>query len=326
MTTRHENRLCGTFPAFALVFALTALTACDPQNRRDAESERGSRLYQSAAADYQAGRIDAAIEGFRKTVREEPANAEARFQLACLLHDTKKDMTGAFCAYSEYLSQHPSGDKAALARKRLAMCERELAAILAGKYGLAAGGASGETVKEMHGEIKSAKERAAKAEKELAEAKNRTAALEEERARLLAMIKNEGAESVSASARPDVKEIKDLLDDDGGETAPPSAGDVAALRGEEALELASAASLLAPRSAEDTAALKKAAAEKDAEKKSALAPQRPETYEVREGDTLYKIAMKFYGTIHAWRKIREANKALISTDGRVRAGDTIKLP
>lgn len=326
MTTRHKRRRCGTVSALSLVLALAALTACDPKSRRDAESERGSRLYQSAAADYQAGRIDAAIDGFRKTVRDEPANAEARFQLACLLHDTKRDMVGAFCAYSEYLSQHPGGDKAPLAGRRLAMCERELAAILAEKYRIAAGNVPEEAADAMRGEIKSAKEKAAKAEKELDEAKRRIAALEEERARLLAMIKSEGAETVTASARPDVKEIKDLLDDDGGETAPPSAGDAAALRGEEALELASSASLLAPRSAEETAALRKAAEEKDAGKHSALAPQRPATYEVREGDTLYKIAMKFYGTIQAWRKIREANKALISTDGRVRAGDTIKLP
>ena len=325
MTTRHKKRMCRTV-ALLLPFALSALTGCDPNDRRAAESERGSRLYQAAAADYQAGRIDAAIDGFKKTVREEPSNAEARFQLACLLHDTKKDMAGAFCAYSEYLSQHPDGDKAALAKKRLAMCERELAAILASKYKLTEGKTSDKAAGAMRKELKAASERAAKAERELAEAKHRISGLEGERKRFLAMIKGEGAEAVTASAKPDATELRDLLDDDGGETAPPSAGNVAALRGEEAMELAAATSLLAPRSADETAALKKAAEEKDAAKDAAMTPQRPERYEVREGDTLYKIAMKFYGTIHAWRKIREANKALISTDGRVMAGDTIKLP
>jgi nucleoid-associated protein YgaU len=183
-----------------------------------------------------------------------------------------------------------------------------------------------EAMDALRGEVKSAKERAAKNEGELAEAKRRIAAFEEERKRLLAMIKDDGGETVTVAAKPSVKEIKDLLDEDGGDTRPPSAGDVAALRREESLELASAAPLLAPRSADETAALKKKAAEEEAKKKDAAAPQRPETYEIREGDTLYKIAMKFYGTIHAWRKIRDANKAVISTDGRVKAGDTIKLP
>ncbi|MBO7684125.1 MAG: LysM peptidoglycan-binding domain-containing protein [Kiritimatiellae bacterium] len=53
---------------------------------------------------------------------------------------------------------------------------------------------------------------------------------------------------------------------------------------------------------------------------------RPPTYEVQEGDTLYKIAVRFYGSIRAWKLIRDANKALISTDGRVQAGETIRLP
>jgi len=47
---------------------------------------------------------------------------------------------------------------------------------------------------------------------------------------------------------------------------------------------------------------------------------------VQDGDTLYKIAMRFYGTSSAWKKIRDANKAVISTDGRVNTGLEIKLP
>jgi nucleoid-associated protein YgaU len=47
---------------------------------------------------------------------------------------------------------------------------------------------------------------------------------------------------------------------------------------------------------------------------------------IEEGDTLYKIAIKFYGRTSAWKQIRDANKALITTDGRVKSGDEIKLP
>jgi nucleoid-associated protein YgaU len=52
----------------------------------------------------------------------------------------------------------------------------------------------------------------------------------------------------------------------------------------------------------------------------------PETYTVEEGDTLMRISAKFYGTNRKWRDIREANKTNISSDGRVRAGQVIKLP
>lgn len=39
-----------------------------------------------------------------------------------------------------------------------------------------------------------------------------------------------------------------------------------------------------------------------------------------------RISAKFYGTNHKWRDIREANKTIISPDGRIRAGQVIKLP
>jgi nucleoid-associated protein YgaU len=52
----------------------------------------------------------------------------------------------------------------------------------------------------------------------------------------------------------------------------------------------------------------------------------PETYTVEEGDTLMRISAKFYGTNRKWRDIRDANRAIISSDGRVKVGQVIKLP
>ena len=81
--------------------------------------------------------------------------------------------------------------------------------------------------------------------------------------------------------------------------------------------------------AEDAKA-KRAAAREAAQnvKKPVLYPHehRPATYVVQEGDTLYKIAVRFYGRASAWSKIRSANKATISMDGRVREGQKIVLP
>ena len=61
-------------------------------------------------------------------------------------------------------------------------------------------------------------------------------------------------------------------------------------------------------------------------KKKVAQPSRPETYTVQEGDTLYRISTRFYGSSAKWRAIRELNKATISTDGRLRAGQVIRLP
>lgn len=324
MTMMHRRRTPLNFrltTLAALTACLATLTACDPSERAEAESERESRAYQSASADYKAGRIDAATKGFAKAVREDPANAEARFQLACLLHDSAKDPAGAFCAYREYLLQRPSGDKAALASRRLEMCERELAAALAAKHKLVTGTPDAEAIDKLRGEVKAYKAKVAKLQGELEDASRKIAALAEDKKRLVGAMK--GDEETTVAQRPSVKEIQDLLDDDEGEGAPSVADEAAALRREESVEAALGSSLLAQRSSSETAALKKAAEDKSAKPKQ---PVRPETYEVQEGDTLYKIATRFYGTIHAWRKIRDANKAYISTDGRVKAGDTIRLP
>ena len=53
---------------------------------------------------------------------------------------------------------------------------------------------------------------------------------------------------------------------------------------------------------------------------------RPETYTVQDGDTLFKISHRFYGSSRMWRQIQDANKGIIPADGRVRAGQTLKLP
>ena len=53
---------------------------------------------------------------------------------------------------------------------------------------------------------------------------------------------------------------------------------------------------------------------------------RPNTYTVVAGDTIYSIAKRFYGSVSAWKAIRDANKSVISADNRVCAGDTISLP
>ena len=77
-----------------------------------------------------------------------------------------------------------------------------------------------------------------------------------------------------------------------------------------------------PRTARSEADAERAASEKTAAEKA----KRPPVYVVQEGDTLYKIALRFYGRKSAWRMIREANKVTIPPDGRVKAGQSIKLP
>lgn len=311
---------------FAVLFALTLLTACDYQAVKDLREERQERAYRAAMNDYQAGRVKQAIEGFRKAIKVNPANANARFQLACLLQDVEHDYLGAVWCLLEYLSQHPESDKTALAKTRLAVCERELAKALAGKYSLASKPASDEAYDGLRKELQSRTERLTAAEKKLDELTKRNRSLENENGRLLRLT---GDVDAAESGAPVMKDAKTLLEEvDEDEAADSHESEIAALQDEEKAERALGTSLLAGHTAGEKAARDAARAEKKeaAEKAAAEKAARPEFYVVEEGDSLYKIALRFYGTKQAWKKILDANKATISSDARVKTGQKLRLP
>ena len=310
--------------AMALM-ALTILTACDYSARKDLRGERNDRLYRAAMDDYRAGRMAAAFSGFEKAVNSDPANASARFQLACLQQDLKKDYLSAYCGYREYLLQHPESDRSKLAKDRMAICEGEMARTLATKHGLNSAEASEKRLANALAEIKTLKDRVAAAEKNLGSSQERVRALSAERERLLGAVKgmDEGRSDASdpqsilkekasldretaeeTGRRQDVLTAKRLLEEDDGD------------------EVSTGSSLIPVRKPGDVTVQTPPPTEKKEDKGSA----RPKTYVVEEGDTLYGIAKRFYGSIRPWKMIREANKALISSDNRLKAGDTIVLP
>jgi len=303
------------------LMALTALTACDYSERSDLREERSDRDYKSAMDDYRSGRIDAAIGGFRRVVGKDPANASARFQLACLLQDAKADYLGAYCGYVEYLSQHPESDEAQLAKDRMAKCELELAKSLAEKHGLADKGGLGTENAVLKEDLRKAVARAEKAEKAAASLQTRVEALSAERTRLLAVIRGDSGEATAADRGQLVKEAKDLLEEEDDVDRIALSADVSSLKAEAASELSAGSDFLPPQPA--TNAVKHAEKSK---KPSEATPSVPETYVVQEGDTLYRIAKRFYGRLSAWKRIRDANKEQISSDGRVRVGDTLRMP
>ena len=325
----------------ALVLLSAALLAWPGCGRlredRDFSREREDSAYRAAIADYRAGRLDAAAKGFAKAIRKNPANASARFQYACLMQDAKKDYLEAACAYREYLMQQPESDKAKIARDRLALCERELAKALAERHGLLGDDASAKEIAALKKDLSAAEARAASAERELAESREKFRSLSGEHERLVAAVKGTGADE-SFVRRTDMADIKTLLDEE-DEEAPKgtdeTAREVASLKAEETEETAVGASLLPKQTADDRArrdaaqAMREVQAEEAraaAERAAAEKEKRPPTYVVQEGDTLYKIALRFYGRVSAWRRIRDANKATISNDGRVKAGQSITLP
>lgn len=59
-----------------------------------------------------------------------------------------------------------------------------------------------------------------------------------------------------------------------------------------------------------------------------LSPARYDTYVVQKGDTLWTIAKKpeIYGKATYWRRLFDANRDLLSSPDRLKAGMTLKIP
>ena len=294
---------------------LTALaTACDVAGDRGG---RANAEYQKAMDSYAAGDLEAAEAWLKKSVSAAPGDASARFQLACLQHDHSHDLLSAICNYREYLLLSPSGEKARIASERLARAERDHAAAIA------AMAEPGED--RLAGRLAAAEKRGRELEAELAAAKEESRRLSSELERMRRLVSPEGAEE--EPARLDIT-IERLLDEDEGAMAGVDAGLAEVLADAEAEEAdagAGAALPFAPDGEEDGERRKRSAEKAKAAEKD-VRPPHPDVYVVEEGDTLYKIASRFYGSKSAWKKIRDANKTTISTDGRVNAGQEIVLP
>ena len=61
---------------------------------------------------------------------------------------------------------------------------------------------------------------------------------------------------------------------------------------------------------------------------SSTAPSQSEeqTYTVKKGDSLSKIAKRVYGDAQQWRKIHEANRDIIDNPDLIHPGQVLKLP
>lgn len=317
----------------ASILSLAILAGCNTGELRPAErADRASRSYANAMAELQAGRIDAAAKGFKEVLRMEPGNGDAHFQLAALLEDAKKDYVGAIVHYRMYLLLRPESDKAAVAADRMKGCETHFATVLVDKAGIDNKFAAElEKVRKEHSEC-AAKE--AKTAAALDVANRKIAALErdiEMKKRMLeASSSVADASSVAKKARKNLRPTDaELLDDesDVGEKAGVSdeMKDIKSMLAEEDRTV-SERPPIEEKPADGNASKAANPFTKKKDPATGITRKIPETYTVMEGDTLMQISARFYGTNRKWRDIREANRAIISPDGRVRAGQVIKLP
>lgn len=333
---------------------MMSLTACDSGLTKERRAEREEASYQKAMVEYKAGNLEKAVSVLEGVLRENPGNLSARFLLASLQQD-RKDHLGAFCNFREFTVLAPQGEKSDMARSRMALCEEQLARELAKKMNLTDNAAIARESENARKGLQTSEQSVARLTKDLETAQKRLAALERENAQLRRMVSAVGADDPTP---PSADGVKDILDDDGDDARPVAMSRAAELaadtEGHATLSgggLAAAKGLVSDadeasgpealkRTADESEGTRTATAAKLTDLGSGMMPgrkkadkdreppheTRPDAYVVQEGDTLYKIAIRFYGNRNQWKRIREANKATISTDGRVKVGQRIVLP
>ena len=326
--------------------------------------ERTSRLFRDAMDDLQAGRMDAAIKRFERVVQEEPKAYSAHFQLATLLQDVRKDYISAIAHYRDYLAMRPASDKATVAQDRVKLCETLLSAEMVRKAGGSASNKLSADNDRLSAQCEALQKKVSGLEGELEKAKRTIARLEAENAsksRLLDKLGSavEGGKGVAKNpslkeALAELKAEKDevtrrrldpsdaeLLDEEDASATPGNTDAAADLKAAKALALDAEGATPPPASAPKGAPAAGAKPGKPVasaakaggldgllggKKQKSAEGARPETYTVQEGDTLFKIAKRFYGSSHKYRDIQAANRAIIPADGRVRVGQVLKLP
>lgn len=279
----------GGAAATAAVFAAAlALRAPDPAALADEPAERTALRLRDARALVAAGDAAGAEALLRDIAAARPLDADARLMLGIHLQDLAHDPFGAVSEYHAYLRLAPDSEKDALVRERLHACELEIARRFAPEDVSAAVSAPAEPDTAVLGRIRSLESALAAARGDLNAVREALAETTAERDRL----KRDNAAKQNQL---------DALKGAGANVRPPSDDLVA--------KFATGSVPDVP----DTAAEPVAIADFM-------------TYEVRRGDTLWKIAQKAYHDGSRTAEIKAANPGLVGADGSVREGDILRIP
>ena len=357
MKMRRKMKMKSNFIfAAALLFAVAG---CDKSITYEYRQERSEKSYQSAIDELNAGNVDEAVKHLSDAIKASPGNASARFQLAVVLQENKKDYLEAYCNFAEYLRIAGDSDKSGLARERMRQCREMIfadrkngnsAAILK-ELDLARAelAKADKSVLELTAERDKYEERIQKLQTkvdQLTKMINRLGDVEDEPANLRPFVVSRPVNE--ESARPPSNEVKAGKESENADQASarkvstPVSGErnaekplglnpeAMALNDEEERELAtkSGSDLLPRAPAKENGDVKTAGRPTPPKGfyKNEKKDQKPEFYIVKEGEGLMQIAKRFYGDKSKWKKIREANKATVGPNGQVRAGQKLRLP
>lgn len=313
----------------SLLAALAALALAGCGDDAVAERERADRanaLFAEALAAADRGDDAGAEALYRRLLTQDGANAAAHLNLAILQHDARKDYAEAIHHYRWYLDLQPKSEKAAMVRDRIAAARTLLTTQLAADA-LARERQGLDAEREgLRAQIRTLDATAADLRTQLRERDDAIADLESRVRTLQRLVETLKAAETQAAAQAQAR----LDAAQAAAQAPaqePPAEDTSALI--KAIRLDAQRMIEEPDGgqAAENAATRQAAEGRADEPPLAASPIPGHRYLVRPGDTLSRLAREAYdGNAARWVDIRDANRATLSPDGRLRVGQTILIP
>ena len=279
---------------FALRAALAPPAPWDFAEAGEAEIREALNRARNALAD---GRPKDAGDIYRDLALARPFDADAQLLLGIHLQDLSKDPIGAIGRFNDFLRLAPESEKADMVRERIHACELAVAKrfhaadAAAGApedgAGTAATEAAEARIRELSDALGAARADAAALREELADVRSERDRLERDNAAKQNQIDALKGRGTSARApTDDLTKRFDRLSEQAGNL--PS---VTARPAEQPVRIGSYV-----------------------------------TYEVKRGDTLWKIAQKAYNDGSRTAEIKAANPGLVGADGTVREGTILKIP
>lgn len=310
----------------SLILTGCALVGCDQLRTDDpAELEKKNSTYLAALAAEQADDCDKAIALYQELTLEKPRFASAHLNLARLFHDKKKNYIDAVYHYQAFLILDPDSEKKTIVTSRLNMAKN----LLASQYSAQAASMTAEQVansKQLLEQVESeqAANRALKQQVEILTGEK--AELErqvQELRKLLTYLRERDTKTASALTDEEIKsEIEAMRSFSKTATERPKEAkptdEISDIRNqvEQMLHDPSGGVTTSETKTNITAAV--------------VAPtpktKPQQTYTIKPGDSLYKISTHFYGRNGDWRKIRDANRAVIPDINKLAPGTVIVIP
>ncbi|MFA4945687.1 MAG: LysM peptidoglycan-binding domain-containing protein [Lentisphaeria bacterium] len=298
-------------PGVAAVAAVALLLAAGCGADSGLSDERNP-FYLKGKRLAQEERYEEAVQAYEKCLRFSPQSAKAHLQLAMLYEDRLKDPLAAIYHYRLYLRQAPRGEEAGTVQKWLGRAERvylqqltdrypeEVEALLRAQEGTPGTGFSDREQMLL--------QRLKQAATELQRLRGEVARLE----RAAAAVPPVAAAPASAG---------------GGPAEPVVVPVVPPLPPAPAPAPAPAPVVAGPPAAAAAAAVPPPASPAPAVAPAPVATRVTETsHVVQPGDTLAGLARRYYGTASAWRRLQDANVALLHGGTALQIGMRLRIP